>query len=155
MASGGEDRPDAETTHTLLQRPTASRGGYDVLVSDTGTAALTYTDNTVAASLTYTYRIKAINEHGVSERSRWFHVDVPAAPEAAEGDEQDGEDDGGGAPGGPGKKSSHSEGSTTLVSNIGQGTEAQFGHWDLCAEIHHRLGRNRVDVHPDRCRHRL
>ena len=36
----------------------------------------------MAAGLTYTYRIKAINEHGVSRRSRWFHVDTPAAPEA-------------------------------------------------------------------------
>ena len=27
-----------------------------------------------------TYRIKAINEYGVSERSRWFHIDTPAAP---------------------------------------------------------------------------
>ena len=51
-----------------------------MLVADTETAALTYTDDTVAASLTYTYRIKAINEHGVSERSRWFHIDTPAAP---------------------------------------------------------------------------
>ena len=37
------------------------------------------------ASTHYTYRIKAINEHGVSERSRWFHIEtlevpVPAKP---------------------------------------------------------------------------
>ena len=54
-------------------------------MADTGTAATTYTDNTVAASTHYTYRIKAINEHGVSERSRWFHIEtlevpVPAKP---------------------------------------------------------------------------
>ena len=55
-------------------------GDFSVLVADTGTAALTYTDGTVAASTTYTYRIKAINEHGTSERSRWFHIDTPAAP---------------------------------------------------------------------------
>ena len=55
-------------------------GDFDVLVADTETAALTYTDDTVAAGLTYTYRIKAINEHGVSERSRWVHIDTPAAP---------------------------------------------------------------------------
>ena len=55
-------------------------GDFSVLVADTGTAALTYTDGTVAASTTYTYRIKAINEHGVSERSRWYHIDTPAAP---------------------------------------------------------------------------
>ena len=54
-------------------------------MADTGTVATTYTDNTVAASTHYTYRIKAINEHGVSERSRWFHIEtlevpVPAKP---------------------------------------------------------------------------
>ena len=60
-------------------------GEFSELVADTGTAATTYTDNTVAASTHYTYRIKAINEHGLSERSRWFHIEtlevpVPAKP---------------------------------------------------------------------------
>ncbi len=73
-------------------------GDFSVLVADTGSAATTYTDATVAASLTYTYRIKALNAHGVSERSRWFHIDTPAAPqgtvvEGGDADEQ-------GAPGG-------------------------------------------------------
>ena len=31
-------------------------------------------------STTYTYRIKAINGAGTSERSRWIHIDIPAAP---------------------------------------------------------------------------
>ena len=51
-----------------------------MLVADTGTAATTYADDTVSAETRYTYRIKAINEHGTSERSRWFHIDTPAAP---------------------------------------------------------------------------
>ena len=68
-------------------------GDFSELVADTGTAALTYTDNTVAASLTYTYRIKAINEHGVSERSRWFHIATPATPsKKANVSEADGDD---------------------------------------------------------------
>ena len=77
---------DTITGYVILRRVRVNDTGGDfgVLVSDTGTAALTYTDNTVAAGLTYTYRIKAINEHGVSERSRWFHVDTPAAPEPEE-----------------------------------------------------------------------
>ena len=77
---------DTITGYVILRRVRVNNtgGDFSVLVSDTGTAALTYTDNTVAASLTYTYRIKAINEHGVSERSRWFHVDTPAAPEPQE-----------------------------------------------------------------------
>ena len=44
----------------------------------------------------------------MSERSRWFHIDTPAAPEAVEGDDPDGEDDDG-APGGPGKRANVSE----------------------------------------------
>ena len=51
-------------------------------MADTGTAATTYTDGTVAAETRYTYRIKAINEHGTSGRSRWLHIDTPAAPAA-------------------------------------------------------------------------
>ena len=50
-------------------------------MADTGTAATTYTDDTVAAGTTYTYRIRAINGAGTSERSRWFHIDTPAVPE--------------------------------------------------------------------------
>ena len=55
-------------------------GHFDELVATTGTAATTYTDDSVAAETRYTYRIKAINEHGTSERSRWYHIDTPAAP---------------------------------------------------------------------------
>ena len=39
-----------------------------------------YTDHSVEAETPYTYRIKAINGAGPSERSRWFHIDTPAAP---------------------------------------------------------------------------
>ncbi len=73
---------DTITGYVILRRVRVNDtgGDFDVLVANTNTAALTYTDDTVAAGLTYTYRIKAINEHGVSERSRWFHIDTPAAP---------------------------------------------------------------------------
>ena len=74
---------DSITGYVILRRVRVNDTGGDFseLVPDTGTAATTYTDDTVAAETTYTYRIKAINEHGVSERSRWFHIDTPAAPE--------------------------------------------------------------------------
>ena len=74
---------DSITGYVILRRMRVNNTGgeFSELVADTGTAALTYTDDTVAASLTYTYRIKAINEHGTSERSRWSHIDTPAAPE--------------------------------------------------------------------------
>ena len=73
---------DSITGYVILRRVRVNDtgGDFSVLVADTGTAATTYTDATVAASTTYTYRIKAINEHGTSERSRWSHIDIPAAP---------------------------------------------------------------------------
>ena len=73
---------DSITGYVILRRVRVNNTGGDFseLVADTGSASTTYTDDTVAASTTYTYRIKAINEYGVSERSRWFHIDIPAAP---------------------------------------------------------------------------
>ena len=73
---------DSITGYVILRRVREDNtgGDFSVSVADTGTAATTYTDDTVAAGTTYTYRIKAINEHGTSERSRWFHIDIPAAP---------------------------------------------------------------------------
>ena len=73
---------DSITGYVILRRVRENNtgGDFSVLVADTGTAATTYTDDTVAAGTTYTYRIKAINEHGTSERSRWYHIDIPAAP---------------------------------------------------------------------------
>ena len=73
------------TGYVILRRVRVNDtgGDFSVLVANTGSAATTYTDDEVAASTTYTYRIKAINGHGTSERSRWVHVDTPAAPEPA------------------------------------------------------------------------
>ena len=74
---------DSITGYVILRRVRVNDqgGDFNELVANTETAATTYTDNEVAASTTYTYRIKAINEHGTSERSRWYHIDTPAAPE--------------------------------------------------------------------------
>ena len=60
---------------------TDAEGEFTELVSNTGSADTTYSDESVVAETRYTYRIKAINEHGVSERSRWFHIDTTAAPD--------------------------------------------------------------------------
>ena len=83
---------DSITGYMILRRVRENDvgGKFSELVPDTGSAATGYTDDTVVAGTTYTYRIKAINEHGVSERSRWFHIDIPAAPEPEE-QEQDAE----------------------------------------------------------------
>ena len=74
---------DTITGYVILRRnrDIHAEGEFTTLVEDTGAAATTYTDDTVEPETPYTYRIKAINEHGgVSERSRWFHIDTPAAP---------------------------------------------------------------------------
>ena len=78
-----DPQDDSITGYVILRRVRVNDtgGNFSVLVANTESAATTYTDNTVAASTTYTYRIKAINEAGVSERSRWLHIDTPAAPE--------------------------------------------------------------------------
>ena len=69
---------DTITGYVILRRVRVNDTGgeFSELVADTGTAATTYTDDSVKANTTYTYRIKAINGHGVSERSRWFHIDI-------------------------------------------------------------------------------
>ena len=73
---------DSITGYVILRRnrDTTVQGEFTELVADTGSAATTYTDDSVRANTQYTYRIKAINEHGVSKRSRWFHIDTPAVP---------------------------------------------------------------------------
>ena len=76
---------DGITGYMILRRnrDADAEGHFDELMADTGSAAATYTDNTVAAETRYTYRIKAINQHGLlSDRSRWFHVETPAGPTA-------------------------------------------------------------------------
>ena len=76
---------DSITGYVILRRVRENDvgGEFSVLAPDTGTAAVTYTDDTVVAGTTYTYRIKAINLGGVSERSRWFHIDTRDAPDPA------------------------------------------------------------------------
>ena len=76
---------DSITGYVILRRVRENDvgGEFSELVPDTGTAATIYTDDTVVAGITYTYRIKAINEYEVSERSRWFHIDTLAAPDPA------------------------------------------------------------------------
>ena len=78
-----DPQDDSITGYVILRRvrDNDTGGEFNELVADTGNAATTYTDDTVPASTTHTYRIKAINAHGISERSRWFHIDTSPAPE--------------------------------------------------------------------------
>ena len=78
-----DPQDDSITGYVILRgvRENDQGGEFNVLAADTGSAATTYTDGTVAASTAYTYRIGAINEHGEGERSGWFHIDTSPEPE--------------------------------------------------------------------------
>ena len=107
------DDPQDEsiTGYVILRRIPGvdPQGQFSELVSDTGTDATTYTDDIVSAETRYTYRIKAINEHGASERSRWYHINVPAAP------------------GGPGKRANVSEGNDDCPEDATTPCEVDVG----------------------------
>ena len=80
---GWDDPGDSSITGYVIlrrQHDTHAQGEFTTLVEDTGTAERTYTDAAVNPETRYTYRIRAINEHGESHRSRWLHLDIPAAP---------------------------------------------------------------------------
>ena len=82
VLSWDDPQDDSITGYVILRRnrATTAPGEFTELVSDTGSAATTYTDDSVSADASYTYKIRAINGHGVSELSRWMRADTPAAP---------------------------------------------------------------------------
>ena len=62
---------DSVTGYQILRRNAdAGEDAVSVYVSDTGSAATSYTDTNVAAGTKYMYRVKAINEAGVGPQSR-------------------------------------------------------------------------------------
>ena len=72
---------------TTASRATGYCGGcarrgtsFKVIAPDTGSAATSYTDETVAAETAYEYQVKAINARGVSEASASANANTPAAP---------------------------------------------------------------------------
>ena len=81
-----DSQDDTITSYVILRRnrDIQEEGQFSTLVADTETAATTHTDHTVQSETPYTYRIKAINAGGMSERSRWVHTETPAAPAAAQ-----------------------------------------------------------------------
>ena len=80
VLSWDDPQDDSITGYVILRRnrATTAPGEFTELVADTGSAATTYTDDSVSADTSYTYKIRAINEHGVSELSRWARADTPA-----------------------------------------------------------------------------
>ena len=68
------------TGYRLLRRAGPAGTALAVLAEDTGSAAPTATDDTVAPETAYAYRVQARNAAGVSEPSGPAHVTTPAAP---------------------------------------------------------------------------
>ena len=67
------------TGYQVLRGPDAAN--LAVLTADTGSAASSYTDSTVAAETTYVYAIRARNAHGLGPQSDPVSATTPAAPE--------------------------------------------------------------------------
>ena len=55
--------------------------GFSVIAQDTGSAATSYTDTSVSPHTRYVYRVQAVNDNGVSERSSYVNVETPEEPE--------------------------------------------------------------------------
>ena len=71
---------DSITGYAILRRDKdlqPEEGTFFTVTSDTGTAATTYTDDTVEPDKRYVYRIKAINANGMSEISSWARGYTP------------------------------------------------------------------------------
>ena len=70
------------TGYQILRRDrsTVPVGPFVVINADTGSAATSYTDDTVEASRSYAYRIKARNANGLSPRSRSGRTATADAP---------------------------------------------------------------------------
>ena len=77
-----DPQDDTITGYVILRRIRGydAEGVFTTHVADTGSAATTYTDDATEWETPYTYRIKSVNEHGTSERSRWVHVETPRPP---------------------------------------------------------------------------
>ena len=78
------DDPDDDsiTGYRILRRNRAvdDAGEFHVHLNNTGTAATSYLDTDVVAETRYVYRIKAINEHGLSVQSTYVNADTPSPP---------------------------------------------------------------------------
>ena len=74
-----DPQDDAITGYVILRRDRAIHptGTFVTIAGDTGSADATYTDDTVEPDKQYVYRIKAINDRGLSEMSDWLRTDTP------------------------------------------------------------------------------
>ena len=78
------DDPDDDsiTGYRILRRDIANDppGTFSTVAGDTGNAAASYTDTTVAPETRYAYRVVAVNVTGESPRSGYVNVETPEEP---------------------------------------------------------------------------
>ena len=87
VALAWDDPGDASITHYQIfrrDRDVHDAGEFVTIEDDTGSAATSYTDDTVEPETRYVYRVKAVNGHGASNWSDYRRADTPAAPDPAD-----------------------------------------------------------------------
>ena len=87
VALAWDDPSDASITHYQIfrrDRDVHDAGEFVTIEDDTGSAAASYTDDTVEPETRYVYRVKAVNQHGASTWSDFVRADTPAAPDPAD-----------------------------------------------------------------------
>ena len=97
--SWDDPRDESITGYRILRREPAEHapGQFFTIEEDTGSNATSYTDSTVEPETKYVYRVKAVNDHGASEQSRYADIETPAEPQSTP--EPTPEPDGTGPPG--------------------------------------------------------
>ena len=87
VALAWDDPDDASITHYQIfrrDRDVHDAGEFVTIEENTGSAAASYTDDTVEPETRYVYRVKAVNQHGASTWSDFVRADTPAAPDPAD-----------------------------------------------------------------------
>ena len=77
------DPGDASITHYEVfrrDRDVHASGEFISITANTGSAETSYTDDTAQPMRRYRYRIKAVNQHGASQWSRFAGAETPPAP---------------------------------------------------------------------------
>ena len=80
VALAWDDPSDASITHYQIfrrDRDVHDTGEFVTIEENTGSAAASYTDDTVEPEKRYVYRVKAVNQHGASTWSNFVRADTP------------------------------------------------------------------------------